>query len=151
MEYVFKSLIGKLKIKTDENAITELSLTEDELSNFECEKLIQSAIIQLDEYFSGKRKQFSLPLNPNGTEFQKKVWSELTKIPYGETISYGELAKKIGNKNAQRAVGGANNKNPIMIFIPCHRVIGKNGSLTGYAAGLDVKQKLLEIEKKNGV
>ena len=151
MEYIFKSFIGKLKIKTDGNAIAELSLTKDELSSFECDKLIQNAINELDEYFQGKRTCFSLPLNPKGTEFQQRVWRELIKIPYGKTISYSELAKNIGNKNAQRAVGGANNKNPIMIFIPCHRVIGKNGSLTGYAGGLDIKQQLLEIEKKNGV
>src|SRR5699024_8750818 len=98
---------------------------------------------QLLEYFNGERKVFDLKLNPKGTEFQKKIWNELIKIPYGETKSYSEIAKNIGNPKACRAVGNANNKNPIGICIPCHRVIGKNGSLTGYAGGIDKKEYLL--------
>ena len=96
---------------------------------------------------NGKRKNFTIPLNPKGTPFQKKVWKELLKIPYGEVISYQELAKRVGNIKAQRAVGGANNKNPIPIFIPCHRVINKNNKLGGYALGLDIKKYLLELEE----
>ncbi|GAU78313.1 methylated-DNA--[protein]-cysteine S-methyltransferase [Fusibacter sp. 3D3] len=103
---------------------------------------------QLDEYFEGKRVDFDLPLSPQGTAYQKKVWQYLLEIPYGVTISYKTLACWTGNENASRAVGHANSKNPIMIVIPCHRVIGKNGTLTGYAGGLDVKQWLIEHEQK---
>ena len=109
--------------------------------------LIKKANKQLQEYFSGKRKIFDLPLAPTGTEFQQKVWSSLRKIPYGTTNSYKEIAESIGNIKASRAVGMANNKNPILILIPCHRVIGTNGKLVGYAGGIDVKEKLLKIEK----
>jgi methylated-DNA-[protein]-cysteine S-methyltransferase len=105
-----------------------------------------NAFSQLREYFKRERKEFELPLEIVGTEFQKKVWNELTKIPYGQTISYGELANRMGDKNLMRAVAAANGANPIPIIIPCHRVIGADGSLTGYGGGLDVKQKLLELE-----
>ena len=101
---------------------------------------------QLREYFNLQRKEFDFPLEILGTDFQKKVWDELIKIPYGETISYGELANRMGDKNLMRAVAAANGANPIPIVIPCHRVIGADGSLTGYGGGLDVKQKLLELE-----
>lgn len=104
------------------------------------------AFSQLREYFNRERKEFELPLEIVGSDFQKKVWSELTKIPYGETISYGQLAERLGDKNLMRAVAAANGANPIPIIIPCHRVIGANGSLTGYVGGIDVKQKLLELE-----
>ena len=105
-----------------------------------------NAIRQLNEYLAGKRKTFTVPLHFMGTPFQLKVWDELRRIPYGETRSYGELAGRVGNLKAQRAVGMANNKNPIAILVPCHRVIGKDGSLTGYAGGLDLKRRLLELE-----
>ncbi len=105
---------------------------------------------QLDAYFNGNLKTFDLDLDIQGTEFQKSVWQELVKIPYGETIHYGEMARRIGNPNACRAVGMANGKNPISIIIPCHRVIGKDGSLTGFGGGMDVKKQLLEFEQKNG-
>jgi len=101
---------------------------------------------QLNEYFNRQRKEFDFPLEILGTDFQKEVWDELIKIPYGETISYGELANRMGDKNLMRAVAAANGANPIPIVIPCHRVIGADGSLTGYGGGLDVKQKLLELE-----
>lgn len=101
---------------------------------------------QLKEYFAGTRKEFNVPLDIEGTDFQKKVWNELQKIPYGKTISYKSLAEKLGDVKAIRAVGKANGQNPIPIIIPCHRVIGSDGSLTGYVGGLDVKEKLLEIE-----
>lgn len=104
---------------------------------------------QLDEYFAGRRKQFDLQLAPMGTDFQEKVWQELVKIPYGRTITYGELAKRIGNPKASRAVGLANGKNPISIIVPCHRVIGANGSLTGFGGGLEAKQYLLEHEDRH--
>lgn len=102
---------------------------------------------QLDEFFAGKRRTFDFPLAPKGTDFQKRVWAELVKIPFGETISYGELAKRVGNANASRAVGRANATNPIALIVPCHRVIGTNGKLTGYAGGLDLKDKLLTWER----
>ncbi|WP_299979578.1 methylated-DNA--[protein]-cysteine S-methyltransferase [Desulfobacula sp.] len=113
------------------------------------EELFLEAIDQLEAYFKGELTRFDLELNVQGTDFQKKVWQELVKIPYGETISYGDLAKRIGNPNASRAVGMANGKNPVSIIVPCHRVIGKNGSLTGFGGGLEVKKNLLELEKKN--
>jgi len=105
---------------------------------------------QLLQYFAGERRMFSLPLAPEGTAFQKTVWEALCGIRYGETASYGEIACRIGNEKAARAVGMANNRNPIPIIIPCHRVIGKDGTLTGYAGGLPVKEKLLALEKSGG-
>ena len=109
--------------------------------------LLKEAKAQLDAYFAGKLRVFNLPLAPFGTEFQLKVWEALCTIPYGETITYGQLAEKIGNTNASRAVGMANSRNPLPVFIPCHRVIGAGGKLTGYTGGLDIKEKLLLIEK----
>ena len=101
---------------------------------------------QLEEYFKGERKKFNVPLDLKGTDFQRKVWSELNKIPYGKTVSYKKVAEKIGNKKALRAVGKANSQNPVCIIIPCHRVINANGNLGGYSAGLLVKERLLELE-----
>ena len=111
--------------------------------------LINNTRKQLDEYFAGNRKQFDIPIKLDGTDFQIKVWKELLKIPYGETCSYLDIAKCIGNPKASRAVGMANNKNKIIIIVPCHRVIGSNKKLVGYACGLDVKEKLLELEREN--
>lgn len=102
---------------------------------------------QLDEYFAGKRKRFDLPLDFVGTDFQKRVWNELLKIPFGETRTYGEIAEKLGNKNAMRAVGAANGQNPIPIVTPCHRVIGASGSLVGFGGGLETKARLLDHER----
>jgi methylated-DNA-[protein]-cysteine S-methyltransferase len=113
--------------------------------------LIKEAAKQLGEYFGYKRKTFDLPLAPRGTEFQKKVWDALLDIPYGETRGYGEIAAIIGNPKASRAVGMANNRNPIVIIIPCHRVIGADGSLTGFGGGLEIKQKLLDFEAERGL
>jgi len=109
--------------------------------------LIQKAAAQIEEYLNGKRKQFKLPLALHGTEFQLAVWHALQDIPYGETRSYGEIAASIGRPKAVRAVGMANNRNPISIIVPCHRVIGHDGSLTGYGGGLPLKQRLLELER----
>jgi len=108
----------------------------------------QEVTTQLKSYFAARLKTFDLPLSPEGTPFQQLVWGELLKIPYGETISYGELARRIGNPKASRAVGLANGSNPIPIVIPCHRVIGSNGKLTGYGGGLPIKEKLLALEHK---
>jgi len=107
---------------------------------------ISKVFTQLREYFKRQRKEFDLPLEILGTDFRKAVWNELKKIPYGKTINYGELAKRMGDKKLMRAVASANGANPIPIIIPCHRVIGGDGSLTGYGGGVDVKQKLLELE-----
>jgi methylated-DNA-[protein]-cysteine S-methyltransferase len=109
---------------------------------------LKETIGQLRSYFAGEREEFDLPLAPEGTPFQQEVWRRLCEIPYGETISYGELAKRIGNPQASRAVGLANGSNPIPIVIPCHRVIGSNGKLTGYGGGLPIKEKLLALERK---
>jgi len=110
--------------------------------------LIKKAAIQLGEYFKGKRKVFELPVILRGTDFQNKVWKALQKIPYGKTRSYGELAAMTGNSKASRAVGMANNRNPVVIIVPCHRVIGHDGSLTGFGGGIELKRELLELEKK---
>jgi len=111
--------------------------------------VLDAAKRQLDEYFSGKRRDFDLPLDMRGTEFQKSCWKALTEIPYGEVCSYSDIAVKVGSPKAVRAVGMANHVNPIPIIVPCHRVVGKNGSLTGYAGGLDMKTWLIEHEKRN--
>lgn len=111
--------------------------------------IIMQAYTELKEYFEGKRKVFNIPIELKGTDFQKKVWKELLKIPYGETRSYLDIANYIGNPKASRAVGMANSKNNIMIVIPCHRVIGNNKKLVGYVGGLDIKEKLLNLEKTN--
>ena len=111
-------------------------------------KKMAEPVRQLKDYFAGKLEAFDLPLDPQGTPFQQKVWKLLCDIPYGETISYGELARRVGNPNASRAVGLANGSNPIAIIIPCHRVIGSNGKLTGYGGGLPNKEKLLALERR---
>ncbi|CAM3618348.1 methylated-DNA--[protein]-cysteine S-methyltransferase [Marinicrinis lubricantis] len=108
--------------------------------------LLQAAVLQLEQYFSGKRKIFDLSLDLSGTDFQRKVWRALMDIPYGETRSYQDIAGAVGNLKAVRAVGGANNRNPVPIIVPCHRVIGKNGSMVGYGGGLYIKETLLALE-----
>jgi len=122
------------------------SKTPDSIEKAET-PLIKKAARQLAEYFDGKRKVFNLPLALHGTNFQNEVWKALQNIPYGETRSYGEVAAIAGNPKASRAVGMANNRNPIVIIIPCHRVIGHNGSLTGFGGGLELKRQLLELER----
>lgn len=148
----FETEFGTLFIKEDGSAITNITLNENILTKDDIHyesTLIKQVKQQLDEYFQGKRNTFDLPLNPSGTTFQKKVWNALCNIPYGETRSYQEIAIAIDCPKGCRAVGLANNKNPIVILIPCHRVIGKNGSLVGYALGLEIKQHLLDLEIKN--
>jgi methylated-DNA-[protein]-cysteine S-methyltransferase len=108
--------------------------------------ILQEAEKQLNEYFAGKRNRFSVPLDPHGTDFQKQVWQALLTIPFGETRSYGQIARQIGNAKSVRAVGAANGRNPISIIVPCHRVIGASGHLTGFAGGLEVKEQLLLLE-----
>jgi methylated-DNA-[protein]-cysteine S-methyltransferase len=131
--------LSALAFQTENSPITLASLTEDK-SKF------KQVIQQLTEYFDGERKYFDLPLAPTGTNFQQQVWQALIRIPYGETKSYGWIAKRINNEKAVRAVGSANGANPIALIVPCHRVIGSNGKLTGYAGGLALKAKLLMHE-----
>jgi methylated-DNA-[protein]-cysteine S-methyltransferase len=138
--------IGVAKIEGDENGIAAISVVESVKPNGIVPEVLEDAFDQLQTYFEGSRKQFDLILNPEGTEFQKKVWNALLDIPYGKTISYLELSKKLGDPKAIRAVAAANGKNPLWIVVPCHRVIGTNGDLTGYAGGLHRKKWLLEHE-----
>ena len=148
MIYKYNSIIGNIYISADDNNLLGLSYNiRNTPSQYRQNDIIRLTVEQLNEYFLGKRKIFNLPINIQGTEFQKTVWKELNKIPYGETRTYKEIAQFIGKENAQRAVGNANNKNPIAIIIPCHRVIGSNGTLTGYAGGINKKKFLLNLEK----
>ena len=147
--YYYHSYLGKIGIAEENNKITDVLFENDKLSGqyiINETDILREAASQLEEYFQGNRKIFSLDLAPEGTDFMKKVWQELSNIPYGKTVSYKDIAIAIGNEKACRAVGMANNKNPIPIFIPCHRVIGKNGGLVGYSSGVDIKEKLLELE-----
>lgn len=157
----YNSPLGNMVIMEEDNAIIRLSLCTQKPEFLEISHspdpmshttttLIENAKSQLTEYFQGTRQIFDLPLNPSGTSFQKKVWQALCQIPYGQTRSYKEIALAIDNPKGCRAVGMANNRNPIMLIIPCHRVIGSNGTLVGYAGGLDIKEWLLEHEKENG-
>ena len=145
MYCVIKTLIGNLKIEEETGFITGISFTEEAVC-LSSSMVLKTAAAQLNEYFSKQRKTFDLPLKFHGTDFQKKVWKVLLEIPYGSVRSYKEIAISIGNEKAARAVGMANHKNPIMIVVPCHRVIGSNGAMTGYAYGIDMKEKLLELE-----
>lgn len=144
---VYNSPLGMIDIISSDNELLEMQYSSkdsiDENSN-----ATEEFVTQLDEYFAGKRKIFNLNLNmQQGTKFEQSVWKEISKIPYGETITYGTIAKNIGNPKAARAVGSACNSNPFLIVIPCHRVVGASGSLTGYAGGLLKKQWLLNHEK----
>lgn len=153
--YTFKSPIGFLKISEENDRLIGLSLQQKEADSAPLQnsarhsELLYEAYKQINEYFSGKRKRFELPIHGKGTAFQRQVWEELQKIPYGETRSYEDIAVGIGNPKAVRAVGQANSKNPLLIIVPCHRVIHKNGSITGFACGTDVKKYLLDLEKGN--
>ena len=153
-----ESPIGRLMLTADGTALTGLymnlyrnkpsklpGLGDDWMQNATIDPL-PAAARQLKEYFAGKRREFDLPLRMEGTEFQQRVWRELTRIPFGETRSYGQLAKRLNNPNGSRAVGLANGRNPIAIIVPCHRVIGADGSLTGFGGGLDRKEWLLTHE-----
>ena len=143
----WESPVGWLTLAEEEGALvrTDFGKTAPE-GQAEETPLLRQALTELSEYFSGKRREFTVPLRPAGTPFQKKVWEELRRIPFGETRSYGEIAAALGNPRAGRAVGMANNKNPLPIWIPCHRVVRAGGKLVGYAGGLDVKEALLRLE-----
>jgi methylated-DNA-[protein]-cysteine S-methyltransferase len=147
METVFiKTPLGIAKIVGDEKGVSVISVSDEGASSSIIPIILQEAVFQLNDYFEGKRIDFTFKLNPSGTEFQQKVWKGLLEIPFGKTISYLELSKKLGDVKAIRAVASANGKNPLWIVVPCHRVIGTDGSLTGYAGGLWRKKWLLEHE-----
>lgn len=137
-----------LVIELEEDTIIGISFCPDQQSSKPETKLEKEIFRQLDAYFEGTLKEFDLPFFATGTVFQLQAWEELLKIPYGETVTYGELAARIGNPKAFRAVGGAMNSNPVPLLIPCHRVVGAKGALTGFAGGIDVKQALLDLEHK---
>ena len=148
--FTYKTTIGNITIAEEDNHIIMIKFKEDVGSAIKKETpLIKEAINQLSQYFEGKRQTFDLPLRSDGTDFQQKVWAALQRIPYGQVWSYKRLAEEIGNPKACRAVGMANNRNPISIVVPCHRVIGSDGSLVGYASGIENKRWLLELEQKN--
>ena len=165
-KYYFDTPIGWLLIVENGKAVTQLNFIKDcalgerdqqvmnkdgsnNISFTKATPLMKEAVKQLQEYFQGVRKNFELPLAPKGTVFQQKVWKALQEVPYGETRSYKQIACVAGNEKASRAVGMANNRNPIPIIIPCHRIIGANGKLIGYAGGLEVKEYLLNLENGN--
>ena len=137
--------ISLLHLCTEKNK-RNFAVSEDWIEN---SGFFKDEILQIKEYLAGERQNFDIKLNPEGTEFQKKVWRRLCQIPYGKTAKYKEIALSIGNGDASRAVGMANGKNPIPLIIPCHRVVGSDGKLTGYAFGLGIKQKLISLEKEN--
>jgi methylated-DNA-[protein]-cysteine S-methyltransferase len=147
METAFiKTPLGIAKIMGDEMGISVISVSDEGEITKKIPEVLQDSIYQLQDYFEGKRIDFTFKLNPSGTEFQQKVWKGLLEIPFGKTMSYLELSKKLGDVKAIRAVASANGKNPLWIAVPCHRVIGTDGSLTGYAGGLWRKKWLLEHE-----
>ena len=145
----FESPVGFLILKSDGQAITSVSFSENDIQEQNSCAVLETCKEQLASYFAGKLLSFDLPLSPDGTEFQLRVWAELLNIPYGETITYMEMAVRLGDPKCIRAAGTANGKNSIAIIIPCHRVIGAGNKLTGYAGGIWRKKILLELEMKN--
>lgn len=149
--FLYDTILGRIGIAEECGAITNVffghTVVPKEYIVAET-PLLQEAANRLNEYLAGERTEFHLPLQPEGTPFQQSCWKVLLTVPYGETITYGEQANLLGNPNASRAVGRANGMNPISIFIPCHRVIGANGSLTGYAGGVEIKKRLLDLERE---
>ncbi len=150
--YTYPTPLGKITLIEDNGFITHLLFAES-TSSIDCayqkSDLLDKANTQLQEYFSGERTTFDLPLRPEGTEFMHAVWQALVDIPYGTTVSYKDIAKKIDRPKAYRAVGMANNRNPLPIFIPCHRVIAANGTMCGYGAGIPIKEYLLRLERNH--
>ena len=144
---ILQTPLGTAIIEGDEKGISSLFLSDEKPTDQNPPDELAEAIQQLKEYFKGQRKEFDLKLNPSGTTFQKQVWKSLQKIPFGKTCSYLQLARELGDPKAVRAVAAANGKNPLWILVPCHRIIGSDGSLTGYAGGLWRKKWLLEHEQ----
>lgn len=143
--------LGRLQLTANDQGLTAVDFRPPSVSAASASPaaaaIVSAARRQLAEYFAGTRRVFDLPLEPSGTPFQREVWAALAEIPYGETTSYGALARRLGRPRAARAVGAANGRNPLAIVLPCHRVIGSNGELTGYAGGLAIKEKLLALER----
>lgn len=150
--YTYNTIIGNISIYENNNYIIGIQMFHNYNTTlqyiFKNTLLIQKTYKQLNEYFEGLRHKFTIPIKLTGTIFQQRVWQELMKIPYGSTTTYKYIAEKIGNPKGYRAVGMACNKNPLLIIIPCHRIIGSNNNLTGFALGIDIKQKLLNLEKQ---
>lgn len=147
--FVYPTPLGRITLASDGKALTHMAFGVQQFpGTYTATALTNRASTEIQEYLAGKRTVFDIPLNPYGTQYQQKVWRALCSIPYGETRSYKEVAQMTGKPNAMRAVGMANNKNPLPVFIPCHRVIGARGDLVGYAYGLKIKQFLLDLEKK---
>lgn len=147
---IYETSFGFFGIGYDDDAVTYIKKIDDLPSDMGMKTAFSDTIFaQLEEYFAGKRKCFDFDCCPEGTDFQRRVWSQLRQIPYGETRTYKDIAIAIGNSKACRAVGMANNRNPIMIVVPCHRVIGSNGDLVGYEAGIETKKALLELENRH--
>ena len=150
--FFYDTDIGKIGIEEKDGFIVKVHFSSN--TSFKDEEIketdvIKKAYVELNNYLKGDIKEFTIPLKVDGTEFMQEVWGGLLRIPYGDTLSYKELGEKIGRPKAARAIGLAYNKNPIPIFIPCHRIVGSNGNLTGYLGGINIKKKLLEIEKNN--
>ncbi|MFN8371009.1 MAG: methylated-DNA--[protein]-cysteine S-methyltransferase [Bacteriovoracaceae bacterium] len=150
MQKRIKTDLGYLFISATNAGITRIAFTKDDKESSQTNEralaFIEKASVQIEEYLKGERKEFTVPVVYSGTKFQEKVWKELSKIPFGKTTNYSDIAAKIKNPKSVRAVGSANARNPICIIVPCHRVIGKNGELSGYIGGQEIKKKLLEIE-----
>ena len=142
----YDSPIGLVEIGGTPDGITSLFFVEERRSGVATNEMCEQAVKQISEYFTGSRQEFDLPILLSGTEFQRQVWQELRSIPFGQTVSYGDLARAIGKPSAVRAVGAANGDNPVSIIVPCHRVIGSDGGLTGYGGGLERKRWLLKHE-----
>lgn len=143
---ILSTPLGNIRISSKEGCLSELRFTNEETDGEIFDQVLLSAKEQLEEYFAGKRKNFDMPIGLGGTDFQRKVWMEVAKIPFGQTTTYMKLSQKLGNPAAIRAVGAAIGANPILVILPCHRILGSDGSLTGYAGGLDKKKALLELE-----
>lgn len=154
IQYVIKSKIGPLHLVASKDGLQGVFFDKQAVKAVKNlnrlkpeEKILGKAALQLEEYFAGKRKKFDIALNFSGTSFQKQVWRELSKIPFGKTVSYRDIAKKIKNPKALRAVGSANGRNPMCVIVPCHRVIAADGSIGGYSGGIPIKQQLLKFEQ----
>lgn len=145
-EKVCSTPIGWIKITEDQESLVKLELLDHKENHNQDSFLLEETEKQLESYFKGELQKFDLPVKLSGTDFQERVWKALQNIPYGQTRSYKQLAEAIDNKKASRAVGGANNKNPLPIIVPCHRVVGSSGDLVGYGLGLDIKKQLLALE-----
>lgn len=143
---IISSPLGNIRISSREGCLSELKFTDEETDGEIFDQVLLSTVQQLEEYFAGERKTFDMPIGLGGTDFQRKVWLEVNKIPFGQTTTYMKISQKLGKPGAIRAVGAAIGANPILVILPCHRVLGSDGSLTGYAGGLDRKKALLELE-----